>query len=182
MGQRASPVGALHFDGVAAAGGRAARPGGPRLPHDDERARQGPGRDRRAGGGHRPGRARGRRWTMPGTRRQFGQAIAEFQGLQWLLADMAKDIQAARLLTQRRGGACWIGASAPRMACSMAKCFAGDAAVQHAVERGPDLRRQRLHPRLRGRAAVPRRQDHPDLRRHQPDPAHHHRARAAETR
>ena len=31
------------------------------------------------------------------TRRQFGQAIAEFQGVQWLLADMAKDTAAARL-------------------------------------------------------------------------------------
>ena len=33
-----------------------------------------------------------------GTRKQFGKAIAEFQGVQWLLADMAKDIEAARLL------------------------------------------------------------------------------------
>lgn len=28
-----------------------------------------------------------------GTRKQFGKAIAEFQGAQWLLADMAKDIE-----------------------------------------------------------------------------------------
>jgi len=34
-------------------------------------------------------------------RRQFGQAIAEFQGLQWMLADMATQIDAARLLTYR---------------------------------------------------------------------------------
>ena len=33
-------------------------------------------------------------------RRQFNQAISEFQGVQWLLADMAKDVQAARLLTK----------------------------------------------------------------------------------
>jgi alkylation response protein AidB-like acyl-CoA dehydrogenase len=33
-----------------------------------------------------------------GTRKQFGKQIAEFQGVQWLLADMAKDIEAARLL------------------------------------------------------------------------------------
>jgi alkylation response protein AidB-like acyl-CoA dehydrogenase len=32
-------------------------------------------------------------------RRAFGQAIAEFQGLQWMLADVATDLQAARLLT-----------------------------------------------------------------------------------
>lgn len=33
-----------------------------------------------------------------GTRKQFGKAISDFQGVQWLLADMAKDIEAARLL------------------------------------------------------------------------------------
>jgi alkylation response protein AidB-like acyl-CoA dehydrogenase len=32
------------------------------------------------------------------TRRQFGQTIAGFQGVQWMLADMAKDLAAARLL------------------------------------------------------------------------------------
>ncbi len=39
-----------------------------------------------------------------GQRRQFGKAIAEFQGVQWLLADMAKDIEAARLLVHSGGG------------------------------------------------------------------------------
>ena len=34
-------------------------------------------------------------------RRQFGQAIADFQGIQWMLADMATQIDAARLLTYR---------------------------------------------------------------------------------
>jgi alkylation response protein AidB-like acyl-CoA dehydrogenase len=34
-------------------------------------------------------------------RRQFGQAIADFQAIQWLLADMATQIDAARLLTHR---------------------------------------------------------------------------------
>ena len=32
-------------------------------------------------------------------RRQFGKAIAEFQGIQWKLADMATQLDAARLLT-----------------------------------------------------------------------------------
>jgi butyryl-CoA dehydrogenase len=32
-------------------------------------------------------------------RHQFGQSIAEFQGIQWMLADMATRIEAARLLT-----------------------------------------------------------------------------------
>ena len=34
-------------------------------------------------------------------RKQFGKAIAEFQGIQWKLADMATELDAARLLTLR---------------------------------------------------------------------------------
>ena len=34
-------------------------------------------------------------------RRQFGKAISEFQAIQWKLADMAMEIDAARLLTMR---------------------------------------------------------------------------------
>jgi len=63
-------------------------------------------------------------------RRQFGQAIAEFQGIQFMLADMAKDTEAARLLV--RSAAAKIDAAADATAAaSMAKCFAGDAAVLH---------------------------------------------------
>jgi alkylation response protein AidB-like acyl-CoA dehydrogenase len=36
-----------------------------------------------------------------GSREQFGQTIASFQGLRWMLVDMATDIEAARLLTHR---------------------------------------------------------------------------------
>ncbi len=68
-----------------------------------------------------------------GTRKQFGKAIAEFQGVQWMLADMAKDIEAARLLVH--SAACKIdrGQDATR-ACSMAKCFAGDMAVARTAD------------------------------------------------
>jgi alkylation response protein AidB-like acyl-CoA dehydrogenase len=62
------------------------------------------------------------------TRRQFDSVIAEFQGLQWLLADMVKDITAARLLVQHAAAELDSGGPAT-MACSMAKCFASDAAV-----------------------------------------------------
>ncbi|MGI6638213.1 MAG: acyl-CoA dehydrogenase family protein [Desulfobulbus sp.] len=60
-------------------------------------------------------------------RKQFGQEIARFQGLQWMLADMAMDIEAARLLVlnaaamKDRGENC-------TMAASMAKCFASEMA------------------------------------------------------
>ncbi|MGQ0564388.1 MAG: acyl-CoA dehydrogenase family protein [Gemmobacter sp.] len=68
-----------------------------------------------------------------GTRRQFGKAIAEFQGVQWLLADMAKDIEAARLLTRSAAALIDAGADATR-ACSMAKLFAGDMAVARTAD------------------------------------------------
>jgi alkylation response protein AidB-like acyl-CoA dehydrogenase len=64
------------------------------------------------------------------TRKQFGKPIAEFQGLSWILADMAKDITAARLLVRNAAIALDRGEDAT-MACSIAKCFAGDIAVQH---------------------------------------------------
>ena len=61
-------------------------------------------------------------------RKQFGKNIAEFQGVQWLLADMAKDIEAARLLAHSAAVKIDRGQDATK-ACSMAKCFAGDMAV-----------------------------------------------------
>lgn len=61
-------------------------------------------------------------------RRQFGQPIGDFQGVQWMLADMAKDIEAARLLTRSAAVRLDRGEDATR-AASMAKCFASDMAV-----------------------------------------------------
>ena len=61
-------------------------------------------------------------------RKQFQKRIAEFQGVQWLLADMAKDIEAARLLVHAAAVKIDAGENATK-ACSMAKCFAGDMAV-----------------------------------------------------
>jgi alkylation response protein AidB-like acyl-CoA dehydrogenase len=66
------------------------------------------------------------------TRRQFGQAIAEFQAVQWMLADMAKATHAARLMTRCAAGKLDGGAPAG-IDCSMAKCFASDAAVEHTA-------------------------------------------------
>ncbi|CAN7275739.1 acyl-CoA dehydrogenase family protein [Rhizobium sp. LjRoot30] len=68
-----------------------------------------------------------------GTRKQFGKAIADFQGVQWLLADMAKDIEAARLLVHSAGSKIDAGADATK-ACSIAKCFAADMAVQRTAD------------------------------------------------
>ena len=65
-------------------------------------------------------------------RQQFGRAIAEFQGLQFMLADMAMKTEAARCLVHR---ACAIiDEGDPRkeltMAGAMAKCFASDVAME----------------------------------------------------
>ena len=128
MGQRASPVGALHFEGVE-------------LPEDALLGPEGRGfhmmmsvleKGRvgiaalavgiaQAGLGAGVDQAR--------QRHQFGRPIAEFQGIQWLLADMAKDIQAARLLTWDAADKLEHGDPSANLACSMAKCMAGDVAV-----------------------------------------------------
>jgi hypothetical protein len=68
-----------------------------------------------------------------GTRKQFGKPIADFQGVQWLLADMAKDIEAARLLVHSAASKIDRGQDATK-ACSMAKCFAGDMAVARTAD------------------------------------------------
>ena len=61
-------------------------------------------------------------------REQFGRPIAENQGLQWMLADMAKDITASRALVHEAAVKLDHGVKASA-ACSMAKCFASDTAV-----------------------------------------------------
>ncbi len=66
-------------------------------------------------------------------RKQFGSRISEFQGVQWMLADMAKDIEAARLLVHNAAIAIDQGRDATK-ACSMAKCFAGDMAVARTAD------------------------------------------------
>jgi len=63
-------------------------------------------------------------------RRQFGKSISEFQGVQWMLADMAKDTHAARLMTLAAAARLRSGERAT-LEASMAKCFAADAAVTH---------------------------------------------------
>jgi alkylation response protein AidB-like acyl-CoA dehydrogenase len=66
-------------------------------------------------------------------RRQFGKAISEFQAIQWKLADMATEIEAARLLMMQ---ACQMkdrGLPVTKEA-SMAKLFSGEMAVRVAGE------------------------------------------------
>jgi len=62
-------------------------------------------------------------------RKQFGKAIAEFQGTQWKLADMATELDAARLLTLRAAVLKQAGRKVTRES-SMAKLYAGETAVK----------------------------------------------------
>ena len=73
-------------------------------------------------------------------RRQFGKAIAEFQAIQFKLADMATEIEAARLLNYQ---AAWLADRAIATGnydarftreSSMAKLYAGEVAVRVANE------------------------------------------------
>jgi len=68
-------------------------------------------------------------------RRQFGQVIADFQGIQFMLADMSMKIEAARQLTYHAAGlseSAMLGHKVPGLtfASAAAKCFASDTAMQ----------------------------------------------------
>jgi hypothetical protein len=66
------------------------------------------------------------------SRKQFGQALKEFQGLQWRFADMATDLDAARLMVRRAAHA--LDQKNPKASqyCAMAKRFATDAGFEVA--------------------------------------------------
>ena len=131
MGQRASQVGALHFDNVALAADALLGPenrGFHIMMSALDKGRVGIAS--LAVGIAQAGLEAALDYAK--TRRQFGKPIVDNQGLQWMLADMAKDIQAARLLV--RDAAAKLDNNEPATAaCSMAKCFAGDIAVQHTA-------------------------------------------------
>ena len=66
-------------------------------------------------------------------RKQFGKAISEFQAIQWKLADMATEIEAARLLTMRAASMKDAGMKTT-LESSMAKLYASEVAVRCANE------------------------------------------------
>lgn len=67
------------------------------------------------------------------TREQFGQPISSFQAIQWKLADMATELDAAELLTLR---AAWLEDQEKpfEKEAAMAKLYASDATMRAAVE------------------------------------------------
>ena len=63
-------------------------------------------------------------------RQQFGVAIAEFQGVQFMLADMAMKLEAARQLVYRAAAASERQEPSLSFLGAAAKCFASDAAME----------------------------------------------------
>ncbi|MGI9952801.1 acyl-CoA dehydrogenase [Moorellaceae bacterium AZ2] len=66
-------------------------------------------------------------------REQFGRPISSFQAIQWMLADMATQIEAARLLVYR---AAWLKDKEYPFSreAAMAKLFASETAMQQAIK------------------------------------------------
>jgi acyl-CoA dehydrogenase len=99
-------------------------------------------------------------------RQQFGQPIAQFQAVQFMLADMAVEVEAMCLLTYK---AAWLidqGATAP-IVSAYAKAFGADHAMKittGAVQIFGGYGYTKEYPVEKLKAAA-------DLRRHQPDPA-----------
>jgi alkylation response protein AidB-like acyl-CoA dehydrogenase len=63
-------------------------------------------------------------------RHQFGRAVAEFQGIQFMLADLGMRLEAARQLTYAAAGRSQRGDADLTYFGAAAKCFASDAAMQ----------------------------------------------------
>ncbi|MFF4473298.1 acyl-CoA dehydrogenase [Streptomyces sp. NPDC001599] len=63
-------------------------------------------------------------------RKQFGKPIADFQGVQFMLADMAMKIEAARQLTYAAAAKSQRGDSDLTFQGAAAKCFASDVAME----------------------------------------------------
>jgi alkylation response protein AidB-like acyl-CoA dehydrogenase len=66
-------------------------------------------------------------------RKQFGKSLADFQAIQWKLADMATEVNAARFLTRK---AAWMKMKGldVNLAAAEAKYFASEAAVRATNE------------------------------------------------
>jgi acyl-CoA dehydrogenase len=128
MGQRASDTRVLHFDNV-------------RVPAEDRLGQEGEGfkiamqtldRTRPPIAALATGiarRALDESTAYAKERKAFGFPIGGFQAVQFLLADMAKDIEAGRLLTRQSAWMVDQGLRASKFS-SFAKCFATDVAMR----------------------------------------------------
>lgn len=69
-------------------------------------------------------------------RRAFGQQVGEFQGVRWMIADMAIQIEASRQVVYRAASAIdsGLGGSAMATMAAIAKCHASDTAMRVATD------------------------------------------------
>jgi alkylation response protein AidB-like acyl-CoA dehydrogenase len=63
-------------------------------------------------------------------RRQFGQSISDFQGVSFMLADMAMQVSVARIAVYAAASAAERGDDSAAFLSSAAKCFASDVAMK----------------------------------------------------
>ncbi|MCA6232693.1 MAG: acyl-CoA dehydrogenase family protein [Phenylobacterium sp.] len=131
MGWNAQPTAMVHFDGV-------------RVPAENRIGAEGEGfRFAMAGldGGRiniaacslgGAGLALDTARTHLGARRQFGRPLQDFQALQFRLADMATELEAARLMVRRAAHALDAGDPDATLFCAMAKRFATDGGFEVA--------------------------------------------------
>jgi acyl-CoA dehydrogenase len=132
MGQRASDTRAIHFDNV-------------RVPASQRLGQEGEGfkiamktldTTRPSIGGLAVGiarRALEESVAYAKERKAFGFPIAGFQAVQFMLADMAKDVEAARLLTHQSAWMIDQGLRASKYS-SFAKCFSTDIAMKATTD------------------------------------------------
>ena len=78
------------------------------------------------------------RWTTRASyvreRRQFGRAIGDFQGVRFMIANMAMRLEAARQLTYAAAARADLDSADLRFFASAAKCFASDVAMGVTVD------------------------------------------------
>jgi butyryl-CoA dehydrogenase len=67
-------------------------------------------------------------------RQQFGKSISAFQGIQWMLADMATEVEAARALIYATARAIDAGVKDVAKGSAMAKMYASDVAMKVTVD------------------------------------------------
>jgi butyryl-CoA dehydrogenase len=67
-------------------------------------------------------------------RKQFGKSISSFQGIQWMLADMATEVEAARSLVYSVAKSIDAGSKNVAKDSAMAKLFASDVAMRVSTE------------------------------------------------
>jgi alkylation response protein AidB-like acyl-CoA dehydrogenase len=67
-------------------------------------------------------------------RRQFGKKLAEFQGLQFMIADMAMEVEAARTLVYQAAATAERGDANKAFLAAAAKCLASDVAMKVTVD------------------------------------------------